>query len=336
MIRINKNLVLFSGLFLLLSTIVLFIIHKFSPLIGHVAYYCQSFINTHMIPIPYYLSLIPFVSIFLVLGISFIKFLVLIIKAQFLKHKLRGNRALQNTVSSLTKNLGLENMVILVNSNEKFAFCLGVRSPKIYISTGLIAKLSEKEIEAVLRHEQYHLENHDTFIMIIASAVRAMFPFFPVLGDLIKKYRIEREIKADKFAIERVGEHYSLISALKKLLAFPTVATIPAASIADQDTLEPRIYSLLDKHYTYSQFKIKHILITLFSAFIIGAIIITPVHAKEIHHDKHDVMMLCTAEEECMNSCMSKKNMIKLYSEISATKNVHIENASIFTPLTSL
>ena len=92
--------------------------------------------------------------------------------------------------------------------------------PKIYISTGLLSHLTKKELEAVLRHEQYHLENHDTFTMIVASVAHSLFPFFPLVSDLINKYRIDREIRADKFAVSKIGDQYPLVSVLKNFLHF--------------------------------------------------------------------------------------------------------------------
>ncbi len=332
MIRINKNLAVFSGLFLLLGTILLFTFQKFSPLIGHVTYYCQSLlIDAKMIPIPYYLSIVPFGLLLFILAISVVKFFLLNIKVQFLKFKLRGNVAVDQSINKLIKHVGLQGRVVLVKSDKHFAFCLGVRTPKIYFSTGLMARLSIKELEAVIRHEQYHLENHDTFTMIVASVAHSLFPFFPLVSDLIKKYRIEREIEADKFAVGKIGDRYPLISALKKLLAFPTVGTVAVAAIADHDTLEPRIYSLVNKPYIRRQFRIRHLLITLFSSAVLAIILVMPVHAKELHHEEHDVIMLCT-DGECMNSCTSEQNLNKLYSEIPSTKTNQSSSSQSYTP----
>lgn len=329
---LNKNLALFSGLFLLIGALLLFTIQKFSPLIGHVAYYCQSLlIDSNMIPVPNYLSIVPFAFLFIILATSIVKFLILNIKGQFLKFKLRSNAIADQSTNMLIKRLGLQDKVVLVKSDKQFAFCLGVRNPKIYFSTELSFQLSIKELEAVLRHEQYHLEKHDTFIMILASVVRSLFPFFPLIGDLIKKYRIDREIEADKFAIKAMGEQYALISALKKLLVFPTIGTVAQASIADQDTLEPRIYSLVKKPYYRRQFKLRHLFITLLSTLILVVIITVPVYAQELHHEDHDVLMFCT-DETCMNSCMSKKNLNKLYSEIPSTKTSEPGYSQSYTP----
>lgn len=333
MIKINKNLAVFTGLFLLLGTLLIFALQKFSPLVGHVTYYCQSLlIDANMVPVPYYLSMVPFALLFVILVTSVIKFIVLNIKMQVLKFKLKGSTAVNHDTNNLIMHLGLKDKAILVKSDKQFAFCLGVRSPKIYFSTGLVSHLTIKELEAVLRHEQYHFENHDTFTMIVASVAHSLFPFFPLVGDLIKRYRIEREIAADQFAVGKVGDQYPLISALKKLLTFPTVETVAVAAIADQDTLEPRIYALVNKPYIRRQFRIRHLLITLFSSVVLATILVMPVHAKELHHEEHDVIMVCT-DGACMNSCTSEENLNKLYSEIPSTKTNQSSSSQSYTPM---
>jgi Zn-dependent protease with chaperone function len=332
MIRINKNLAIFSGLFFLLGSLLFITVQKFSPLIGHLTYYCQSlFVEANMIPIPYYLSIIPFVFLFFILIVSFIKFFVLNLKVQVLKYKLKDSITINRDTENLLKRLGLKDKAVLVKADKQFAFCLGVRNPKIYFSTGLLSNLTIKELEAVLRHEQYHLENHDTFTMIVASVANSLFPFFPLVSDLIKKYRIDREIEADKFAVSKIGDQYPLISALKKLLAFPTIEIVAVAAIADHDTLEPRIYSLVNKPYIRRQFRIRHLLITLFSSIVLATVMVIPVHAKELHHEEHDVMMLCT-DGACMNSCTSEENLNKLYSEIPGTKTSESFSSQSYTP----
>jgi hypothetical protein len=136
---LNKNLAIFSGLFLLLGTLLLFTFQKFSPLIGHITYYCQSLlIDANMVPIPYYLSIIPIALLFMILAISIIKFFVLNIKVKILKFELRGTVTIDQRSNRLIKRLGLQNKAVLVKSDKQFAFCLGVRTPKIYFSTVLL------------------------------------------------------------------------------------------------------------------------------------------------------------------------------------------------------
>lgn len=317
MIRVSKHLVLFSGLFILLGFLSLFMLQKLLPLISHAAYYCASLIQNNITRIPTFFSIIPALVVFLILLVSFLKFFFLTMKVKFLQHNLKGKITAGGKVNKLVERLGLEEKTVIIKSNKTFAFCLGIKNPKIYISSRLISKLSIKELETVIRHEQYHLENHDTFTMILASVAYSLIPFFPLFGDLIKKYRVKREIEADNFAVEKTGSVNDLISALKKLLEFPTAGNVALAAIADHDTLEPRIYSLVNKPYNKRQFRLKHLFISLFSSLIIMAFIAMPVNAAEVHHEKHDVLMVCL-DGTCTNSCSIPTHFDKLSYEISA------------------
>lgn len=319
MIKPNKNLIFFSGVLVALGLFVLVTLQKFLPFLSHATYYCQSFINNNVMPIPYVLSILPVVLLLFIVIVSIAKFLFLTYKVHYLKNSLKDNVVVKKSVEEILVRLNLDTRTVIINSNKKFAFCLGMKNPKIYVSTGLISYLTLPELESVLLHEQYHLENHDTFTMIIASVANLVFPAFPIIKDLIQKYRIEREVQADKFAIERMGVQYPLVSALKKLISFPTVKNAPVLSIADQDTLEPRIFALLDRPYIKRKLRIKNTIVTVCSLTVVGVSIVAPVQAREIHHEEHDVVMVCT-NGECMNSCTSDQNMNKLNSEIPEVK----------------
>lgn len=329
---INRNLVTFLGLLILLGMVLFLTFQKLFPLIGHVTYYCQSLlVDAKMIPIPFYLSIIPFLFLSVILVISFLKFFVLNIKVHDLRIKLKKDAISDKNTNIFLSNLGLQNKAVLIKSKKRFAFCLGFRKPKIYFSTGLSSGLTMRELEAVLRHEQYHLERNDTFIMTVASVAYSLFPFFPIVGDLIKKYRIEREIDADKFSIAKVGDQNVLISALRKLIAFPTVEMVVVAAIADHDTLEPRIFSLLNKPYKKRRLNFKNLVLSMISFAILTAVFVLPVHARELHHENHDVIMLC-ADGNCKNSCSDPKNLEKFYSEIPEVNNKSLQSEQLFTP----
>ncbi len=220
MIKINKNLVLFSGLFLLLGTVLLFNLQKLFPLLSHASYYCQSFISSLSLPIPYYLGIIPFLlfSGFLVIAIA--KLLLIYVKVRVFRKKLVKNFRTNTQFNTLLEKLQLTNKTYLIKNEKKFAFCLGIRNPKIYISTALLDILSTKEIEVVLRHERHHLNKRDTLTMLFASVSKSLLPFFPLISDLFHNYRIEREIQADAEAVRGFGDDKPLISALKNSLAY--------------------------------------------------------------------------------------------------------------------
>jgi len=316
MIRINKNLVIFLGLIFLLGSSSLLVVQKLLPLAAHTIYYCQSFLNSLSMPIPYYLSTVPFLLFFVLLLIAAIKLFIIFVKVQLSKKKLIRSYKFDTGLTALLEKLQLTDKTYLIESEKQFAFCLGVRSPKIYISTSLVNILTIQELEAVLHHERYHFNNRDTLIMLIASVGESLLPFFPLLSDFLHNYRVEREIKADAEAIRGLGNAEPLILVLKKLLVAPSVATVNISAIADKDTLEPRIRALVKKDFHFKKFKALHILISLVSVFVMSVIALTPVQAFEIYHMGEDVVMICPQNNECVAACRQEYSAKrKNYSE---------------------
>lgn len=303
MIKINKNLITFIGLISLLGFSSLVVLQKLLPFAKHTSYYCQSLISSFSMPISHYIGAIPFVLLFMFLVVATVKLLVILIKAQFLKRRLIKKSRTNSSFSVLLEKLQLTDRTYFIESNKQFAFCLGVRSPKIYISTSLVSLLNSQELEAVLRHERYHLDNRDTLTMLIASISESLLPFFPLFSDFLYNYRIEREIRADAEAIQGLGDKKPLIAVLKKLLRTPAYAAVTASSIADHDTLEPRIRALIKQDFHFRKFKAKHIVISIFSIFVMSLIALAPVQAVEIHHMGEDVTMICPNDIECINAC---------------------------------
>ncbi len=323
---INKNCVILLGLFLPLGILSFAALQKFLPLLSHVTYYCESFINSHSMPIPYYLGIIPFILFFAFLLVALVKLLIIYVKVQFFRKQLIHNNNRKTHVNYLIEKLHIKDKTYLVKNKRPFAFCLGIRDPKIYVSTGLIAILTSKEIEAVLLHERYHLKNRDTFTMLIASIGESLLPFFPLFSDVLRNFRIEKEIQADKTAIEGLGSSKSVISILRKLLTVPETHLAIAPAIADYDTLEPRILALVKKDFRFRKFKLHRVLISIFSVVLLSLISFSPVHAVEIHNMGQDEMIICPHDNGCMNACQKayttpKRNSSQdiLYSPINSS-----------------
>lgn len=303
MINRNKNLITFFSLALFLSAIVISATQKFFPLLHHTVYYCQTFIRSLSLQVPYQVSLI-FPIIFVTLfTVAFLKFLLVFIQAYLLRKKLVSQSIASYKLHKLLKKLDLNEKTHIVKSDKPFAYCFAIKNPKIYLSTAMISLMNKKELEAILLHEKYHLDNKDTLTMLIASVCQSLFLFFPLLSDLLNNYRIEREIKADQNAINKLGSSQPIISVLKKLLIQPSQIRSFAPAIADGNTLEPRIKALMKKRFKFRKFGIINIFLSLVSVSILLFIILTPVHAIEIHESGQNLMMICPPGKECIKSC---------------------------------
>lgn len=144
--------------------------------------------------------------------------------------QLRGTRRLAAAVAAqravqaprglrrTTRRLALADRVDLVTAPEPFAFCYGLVRPRICASTGLAAHLGAPEVEAVLRHERYHVYQHDPLKMAVGRALAAALFFLPVVTELMRRYELARELAADRRVVAEMGRTRPLAGALYRLV----------------------------------------------------------------------------------------------------------------------
>ena len=300
--RVNKYILLFTGTILLLSSSLMFIGQKLPKLLSHATYYCQSTLLSFLTPIPPQLVLLPFVIIAFIALIAIAQLVHTVIKVQSIKKSLIKNAGENKKLTKLLGELQLKDKTYLINDNNPFAFCLGVINPNIYISTALLQLVSREELKVVLHHEEYHLNNRDTLTMMVGSFGKSLFPFFPILSDFIKHYRIEREVRADREAVERSGNKNVLASALRKLLSSTSPVPAFAPAIIEYDTIEPRIAAITN-HSTsrFKGYKILNIIISFAFIVIVGFTLFGPVHMMHMNAQDHHIIMLHAYEDTCLN-----------------------------------
>ncbi len=171
---------------------------------------------------------------------------------------------LHETITRLCVIAGLPKpKVAIVDTSVPNAFATG-RGPKnavVAVTTGLMRKLDQGELEAVLAHELSHVKNRDMAILTIASfistlafyIVRYSFYFGSFGGDrrnsnggliviwivsilvwiisflLIRALSRYREFAADRGSAQITGNPVNLISALRKISG--TMANVPTEDL---------------------------------------------------------------------------------------------------------
>ena len=299
-----------SAILLLLTVLALVagsisITGKLAPFITHTFSYCESVVQTLSWQLPpwvMYSLLLTGVSL---IFISLAKVILVSVHAfQLRKKTIRYEFSPQQ--QKLLQSLSLSKQVKVIHDSHPAAFCFGLLKPSIYISDSLLSILSLEELETILRHEQYHLEHKDTVIMLAIYSIRHFFPFFPLLSDLIRNYRIEREIRADQSAIAGRGESASLVSVLKKLLKYDRAIYAFAPALADEETLDARIQALVHGNFHFQAFRLQHIIVSIFSLGILGGIFFIPVQASEADPQKNAVMVCFYSNEKVVTPHLNK------------------------------
>lgn len=79
------------------------------------------------------------------------------------------------------------------------AFTSGLLNPKIYVTSALIAKVSEQELDIIVRHEMAHVDARDPMFKVVFATFAAFFPS-TVTGNLVKQFTLLTEQLADSAA----------------------------------------------------------------------------------------------------------------------------------------
>lgn len=129
----------------------------------------------------------------------------------------------------------------LARSRRPAAFCVGVVRPCVVVTSGLLDRLSPEERAAAVWHEAQHARLREPLRCLLAELVSSTFFWLPACRDIHERYRLARELDADREAISRTSRR-ALAGALHEAIAQPGYP----GTIGLADTVTARIDRLFD------------------------------------------------------------------------------------------
>ncbi|MBI4008807.1 M56 family metallopeptidase [Candidatus Roizmanbacteria bacterium] len=268
--------------------------------IGHIAGVCLSFLSSISYPPILFIGLF-----FLFFSIALAKILFSWLKTVSFQKKIKIVKA-PHSIQELAHKHDVTDKIIIFQNLIPSAFCLGIKNPKIYISTELLNIMNKKEIESILLHEKYHLLHRDTFFLFITTFVKELFMLFPVIADLIMSHFRQREANADRYSISHGKDSDVVLSAFRKLLVNQKTNIFPMSYISlfiHADTLEHRIKLLKGRKSFVLSFRIKHILITLISSISLASFFL--LSFRPVGAQQNISPSFCLKGHNCHSECSS-------------------------------
>jgi heat shock protein HtpX len=190
----------------------------------------------------------------------------------------RDNKRVYNLVENLCISTGMTTPKInIIEDNSLNAFASGINSNTftVSLSRGIIDKLDDQELEAVIAHELTHIRNRDVRLLIISIVFVGIFAFISeamfrsmrfgsvgrgkkggagifvalllaAFGYLIASlFRFalsrKREYLADAGAAELTRNPLALASALKKISSDPTIEAVKRKDVAQMFIENPQL-----------------------------------------------------------------------------------------------
>lgn len=139
---------------------------------------------------------------------------------------------------------GVNGRLRLVRSRDFMAFCSGLLFPQVWISTAVIDRLPADELEAILRHESWHVRRRDPLRVLFTNAVRSAFFFFPPVQAAARSYVTARELSADAATIRDMQDECPLASALYRAVEMGLARAPQQMAVGAFATLDARIDQL--------------------------------------------------------------------------------------------
>lgn len=108
---------------------------------------------------------------------------------------------LPERLANVSHQLGVGDRVLFLDQPVIAAFCFGLIRPRIVLSAGMLARLDDEELLAVLAHERHHLRHRDPLrYLLLHTATTAAF-MFPLSNFLCRRVEARMELAADRAAL---------------------------------------------------------------------------------------------------------------------------------------
>jgi Zn-dependent protease with chaperone function len=164
-------------------------------------------------------------------------------------------------LAALCDQLGFAHQVVVLPTATLLAFCFGLLTPRIYISTGLVQALTDRELQAVLLHEDHHRRRRDPLRTLLADVLATIFFFLPVVAEWRNFFLTAAELAADRYTA-RIAGRISLAGALHKFLSSASDFQFPIATggISGFSVTQARLAQLLDDAPTTLSFSRRNLI----------------------------------------------------------------------------
>ncbi len=139
--------------------------------------------------------------------------------------------------------LGIGKQITFIGEPTPAVYCYGMLRPRVTITSGMLDRLDDAALMAVLAHERHHMRRRDPFRFVLLQAIAAPGATLPAIPALCDRLQTQMELAADRAALT-VSSRYDLAAALQIALLTPDQSPIGATGLT---ATEARITQLTGK-----------------------------------------------------------------------------------------
>ncbi|MGC1307203.1 MAG: M56 family metallopeptidase [Phormidesmis sp.] len=161
---------------------------------------------------------------------------------------IQAQRNLRQYPKSLIQARGTQATGRVMTVSTVFCAQVGLWSPELVVSEGLLACLDDEHLEAVLAHESGHAYYRDTFWFLWLGGLHRLTKWLPYTEALWQELLLLREVRADRWAARSVDTLVlaeSLMSVITAPLMESEAVCAGFSCIAPRSRLAQRVDALL-------------------------------------------------------------------------------------------
>lgn len=121
----------------------------------------------------------------------------------------------------------------------------GVFRPRLVLPEGVLERLNEAQLEAVIRHELCHIRRRDNLTAAIHMFVQTVFWFHPLVWWLGARLLAERERACDEAVLEQFDEPRAYAQGILKVCEFCLETSVPCVAGVTGADLRRRIEEIM-------------------------------------------------------------------------------------------
>ena len=151
------------------------------------------------------------------------------------------------------------------SNNIQVPITFGFLKPIILLPIGLVANLSDKDVEAIILHELTHIKHNDYLINWIIIVVDILYFFNPFIKMLVQQLWLEREKNCDVQVLNFKYEALPYAQVLLKIAQYKnTVQPLELAAVNNNQNLLKRVQYFLNIENTIlKNYNIKWLIISI-------------------------------------------------------------------------
>lgn len=195
-----------------------------------------------------------------------------------IRRLLRARIAVPAELAAVAADVGVTDRLDLVFDERPFAFAYWFVRPRVCVSTGLVRRLAQDELRAVLAHECCHLVRRDPLRIVLARYFAAGLYVIPVIDDLVAHYDLVKEVAADEHAVSVLGDVRPLARALYRLMPHADEMDLGLlAPVGGLSVTEARIEQLVEHRPIVARLPRLHVALSV--ATLSAALVLLAGHA---------------------------------------------------------